>query len=354
MACYLSAVKSYFIQGMEFTHRGLETWAWRKMREAPVWEKQHFLFILQWLSPSKDMVVYTSGSTGDPKPVTLPKHWLTGSARLTGEWLGLGPGSIAWLPLPSTGIGGKMMIIRSLALGWHLHWHAPSAAPEVEGSLPIDIAAVTPMQLHGMSAASLSRIKNTLVGGAGITDSLKQHVQGTPSRLISTYGMTETCSHVAACEWTSATTTMVYSALPGVRFSTDSRSCLVIDAAHLDHQAIVTNDIADLTDTTHFTFLGRYDEVINSGGVKVFSSRVEERIAPLLATPFLVHGVPDDRLGSRVVITLEDAPWSRERSEALLRRMKELLPVHTAPKEIRFVERLERTPLGKIKRYRYR
>ncbi len=324
------------------------------MREAPVWEKQHFLLILQWLSPTKEMVVYTSGSTGDPKPVTLPKHWLTGSARLTADWLGLAPGSMAWLPLPSTGIGGKMMIIRSLALGWHLHWQAPSAAPEVPRDLSVDIAAVTPMQLHGMSAASRSRIKNTLVGGAGITDSLKQHVHGSPSRLISTYGMTETCSHVAACEWTSATETMVYRALPGVRFSTDDRSCLVIDAAHLDHQTVVTNDVVDLAGDNHFTFLGRYDEVINSGGVKVFPSVVEERLAALVSVPVVVHGVPDDRLGSRVVITFEDTPWSPERAEALLQRTKELLPAHSCPKEIRFVEQLERTPLGKIKRYRYR
>jgi o-succinylbenzoate---CoA ligase len=206
---------------MEFSRSGLETWAWRKMREAPVWEKQHLLLILHWLAPSSELVVYTSGSTGVPRPVSLPKSWLKSSAALTADFLGLRERAEAWLPLPSAGIGGKMMIIRSLELGWHLQWQEPKAHMSLPDGLHVDITAMTPMQLIGLSDASITRIGNMLIGGAGLTDAHRSKMVHAGCRFIGTYGMTETGSHVAICELNNSKGPEIYTSLPGVTFEVD-------------------------------------------------------------------------------------------------------------------------------------
>ncbi len=71
-----------------------------------------------------------------------------------------------------------------------------------------------------------------------------------------------------------------------------------------------TNDIIQLTDATHFEWLGRHDNVINSGGIKLFPEKIESRIAPLIPQRFFITSEPDSRLGQKAVLVIESASWS--------------------------------------------
>ena len=266
--------------------------------------KQEYLtelgrFVMDWLSDKADVVLQTSGSTGEPTQILAPKAMLSASAMTTIKAFNLQPTQQALLCLPVRHIAGKMMLIRSLLAGLWIDIIEPTATPKV--SKPYDFTAMTPYQLRS-SFDHLDRFRQIIVGGAPVDDSLRAAVKGHASRVFSTYGMTETYSHVAIQNLSKGE--KEYTAVDNVRFSTQGDS-LVIHAPHIGIEKLVTTDCVDLISPTQFVWKGRSDYVINSGGIKLHPEQIEKALSAVISVPFFVFGKPDKQLGQSLSIVFE-------------------------------------------------
>ncbi|MCH5327614.1 MAG: AMP-binding protein [Coprobacter sp.] len=308
-------------------------------------------FLREWFSPGDTVSARTSGSTGAPQQLDLRKSDMRASARLTNSFFGITAGSTLLLCLSPGYIAGKMMIVRALEAGAGLVTVAPTSSPLASVGEPFDFAAMVPLQVQQTlddpeTAARLCRITSLIVGGAAVSPALESRLAALPVQAYATYGMTETVSHIALRRI--GGTEREYTALGGVRFTLDGRGCLVIDAPHLSGRRWVTNDMVRLAGATRFEWLGRYDNVINSGGVKLFPERIEEALSSLIPARFFVTSRPDERLGERLVLVIEGETWSVERLSALRSRMEAVLSRYERPREMLFLPRFRETWSGKV------
>ena len=256
-------------------------------------------FLLDWLSDTPEIKLQTSGSTGEPTQLRAPKAMLSASAMTTVKALALQPKQQALLCLSVRHIAGKMMLIRALLAGLWIDVIEPTASPMV--SKAYDFTAMTPHQLRS-SLDHLDRFKQIIVGGAPVDDSLRAAVKGHASMIYSSYGMTETYSHVALQNLSAGETH--YTAVDHVRFSTHE-DALVIHAPHIGIEKLITTDCVDLISSTQFLWKGRSDHVINSGGIKLHPEQIEKALSAIISVPFFVFGKPDKRLGQSLSIVFE-------------------------------------------------
>lgn len=256
-------------------------------------------FLLDWLSDNPEIKLQTSGSTGEPTQLRAPKAMLSASAMTTVKALALQPKQQALLCLPVRHIAGKMMLIRALLAGLWIDVIEPTASPMV--SKTYDFTAMTPHQLRS-SLDHLDRFKQIIVGGAPIDDSLRSALKRHASTIYSSYGMTETYSHVALQNLSAGETH--YTAVDHVRFSTHE-DALVIHAPHIGIEKLITTDCVDLISSTQFLWKGRSDHVINSGGIKLHPEQIEKALSTIISVPFFVFGKPDKRLGQSLSIVFE-------------------------------------------------
>jgi O-succinylbenzoic acid--CoA ligase len=277
---------------------------------APGWQKKIHIFIQEWLSDAAHMEIFTSGSTGTPKPVRVTKDQMVSSARRTGDFLGLKPKEKALLCLPVDFIAGKMMVVRAFVLGLDLVTVHPSSNPMDGLSSPPDFVALTPMQLHHALLTEkglkwLGSIRNVIIGGAGMDVHMEKQLEDLPNNIFHTYGMTETLTHVAMRKLNGPHRSRTYHALDGVALKKDVRECLVISDRLLGVSGLVTNDQVVLHAPDEFSYLGRIDNVINSGGVKVNPEVVEDKLQMHLKNRILVAGKKDPTLGEKVILVVE-------------------------------------------------
>ncbi|MCF6354704.1 MAG: o-succinylbenzoate synthase [Candidatus Polarisedimenticolaceae bacterium] len=310
---------------------------------SPIWDEIHRCMV-EWLHPSPTIGLQTSGSTGAPRKVIMKKSWMKSSARLTAGAFALKRGERALLCLSPQFIAGRMMLVRAMHLGLDLEVVEPSSDPLAEICGEIDFAAMTPRQLScSIARGRLEKVKTLLVGGAQVSPVLAKQVQMLKTRVFESWGMTETVSHVAIRPLNGACKSDCFSALPGIRFSQDERGCLVVQANHLGGEAIVTNDIVELLSHQRFRWLGRYDNVINSGGVKIFPERIEQKLATCLAArQFYITATADELLGQKVVLLIEGEPFP------LPQGIWSSLAKYEKPREVRFLSKFSRTESGKI------
>ena len=326
----------------------------------PGWEKDVYAFIAEWLNEPPTVRLQTSGSTGEPKKIIAPKHALVASARMTEAFFGFKQGDKALLCLPAGYIAGKMMIVRGFVSGLDLILTPPSSLSLLVLKERIKFAPVVPMQLEAVfdkedeTVSCLSQIEHLLVGGAGINPTLKKHiiscetVCGYSCHL--SYGMTETYSHVAM-QRISADQTNSFSALQDVSFATDSESRLIINAPHLGIERLLTNDVVRLISITEFELLGRADNVINSGGVKIHPEQVEQKLEELLPdNRYFIHGLSDPILGETVALFIESGDIDQNNMDKLSEQMREILSPFELPKKIYPVAQFQLTTSGKIQR----
>ena len=227
-------------------------------------------FIAQWYDDSQYIKAHTSGSTGAPKEIDLDKNDMRASARATIEFFGLNAGSTLLLPLSPDYIAGKMQIVRAIEAGCRLIAEPPSSRPFSAYDGACTLIPVVPSQLEGLlDSPFVSRAENIIICGAPLSPGQERSLTSAGLNAYATYGMTETCSHVALRRIGQDT----YRGLPGFDFSTDSRRCLVIDSSTLSFGRLITNDMVSLSGANEFEWLGRYDNVINSGGVKFIPRR---------------------------------------------------------------------------------
>ncbi len=308
-------------------------------------------FIAEWLNDKDYITVKTSGSTGNPQQIKLKKSSLIQSALQTQKFFNLNSSHTALLCLPVDYIAGKMMIVRAFVIGFDLVLAEPTSNPLEAIHEPIDFAAVTPYQLYHMAEKlSDNFIKMLIVGGSDISTSLLDKVQSTSTQIYATYGMTETCSHVALRKLNGNEATNVYTALENIRFSVDENHCLIIDAPGITDQPLVTKDVVKLLDSTHFIWLGRYDFVINSGGIKIFPEQVEQKLANIISYPFFIGWQPDEKLYQRVVLFIEKENISEDEKLELFGQIKSILPNYEQPKQIINLKRFKYSKNGKLLR----
>ncbi|WP_236262980.1 AMP-binding protein [Aggregatimonas sangjinii] len=294
--------------GISYTKEVLKEAAYSFIKEGEPYEKDIGQFLLDWLDDSQTVEVRTSGSTGTPKRIRLQKYHMRNSALATGEFFGLRPGSSALLCLSADYIAGKMMLVRALVLGLHLDSMAPVSNPLHLNRKKYDFGAFVPMQLQN-ATEQIGNIRTLLVGGAALPAPLKQKSRNSATRIFETYGMTETITHVAVKEigsgFNTENETESFKALPDVVFSVDKRNCLIIEAPRVSEQPVITNDVVHLISETEFEWLGRYDNVVNSGGVKLFPEQIEQKLENIIEKRFFVVGIPDDQLGQKLILVIE-------------------------------------------------
>ena len=308
-------------------------------------------FLVEWYSDAPSLRGYTSGSTGVPKPIELLKSDMLASARLTNSYLGIDAHSTLLLCLSPSYIAGKMMIVRAIASGAQLVVVSPSSTPLVGLDVAITMAAMVPMQVaetlrQADGEAQLVCVSKLLVGGAPVDDVLEQKLMTLPVETYVTYGMTETVSHVALRRVGET----CYTAIGDVTFATDERGCLVIDAPQLSGRRFVTNDIVQIVDACRFRWLGRYDNVIMSGGLKFCAEQLEAKIAHLIPRRYYIMAAPDERLGQRVVLVIEGRPYDEVALQQLRIELSTCMSRYEMPRDIRFIEHFAETSSGKVKR----
>lgn len=305
-------------------------------------------FLNQWFNSEPYVVAQTSGSTGKPKDILLPKQQMEASAKATNSFFGLDDTSVFHCPLSASYIAGKMMLVRALVAHGTCIMEDPSNHPAF---MPCDLLAIVPTQVdHLFKHPHLAPlIKNIIIGGSALSGIRARKLVETGFHAFETYGMTETCSHVALREV--ATSESNFIALPGITFRLTDGSRLVINAPALGIEGLVTNDVAELTGPNQFRLLGRADNVINSGGIKLHPEVIERKIhafAPDDFPPFYLTGIPDEKWGQALQMVVEQASaFSLTHIKSLLRHN---LPPHLMPKSILILKQLPRTATGKLVR----
>jgi len=313
-----------------------------------IWKQIH-RFTIDWLKPSPNITLRTSGSTGTPRSIEMQKSHMESSARLTADKLGLKPGDSTLLCLPVDFIAGKMMLVRAMHLALDLKVVEPTSDPLENITEEFDFVAMTPMQLsNSLTHDRLRNIKTLIVGGAQISPIIMEQIQKQKTRIIETFGMTETASHIAIRPLNGQDKSDYFSALPGVYLTQDKNDCLIIQANHLGNDPIFTNDVVELLSNNAFRWLGRHDNVINTGGIKVFPETIEQKLFPLLAGRNLFIGkIEDAILGQKIILYIEGDPFP------LVDDTWRVLTKFEKPGEVRFVEKFRLTESGKIIRRPY-
>lgn len=312
-----------------------------------------YAFLAEWFSDAPDVEVQTSGSTGVPKRMRVEKRRMVCSACRTCGFLSLKEGDTALLCMNMKYIGAKMMVVRALVAGLRLMVRPASGSPLSDVEERVDFLSVVPMQLYRCVRDAglrerLSRVRCVIVGGGAVDESLCQALQELPCAVYSTYGMTETLSHVALRRLNGPDASEHYVPLEGIRLSLSGSGTLVVDAPDICAGRVVTNDVVCLYADGTFTVLGRTDNVVNSGGVKIQTEEDERILRGCIPVPFALTSVPDACLGEALVLLVQDSLTLSD--EDLRSCMSCLLPRYHLPRHIVRVLRIPETENGKVDR----
>lgn len=309
-------------------------------------------FLEEFVSPSSTVACYTSGSTGAPKRLDVPKSAMLYSARQTVDFFGLDARSVGLLCIPAKYIGGRMMLVRAHLSGMRLYAAPPSLNPlkTLPAGAHVDFAAFTPAQMQEMAndaetAPRLAKIRDVIIGGAAVDPELEKQLLGYPNNLYATYGMTETVSHIALRKL--GTEAYVKLGVETV-LETDAENCLRIYNPHLTPEPLQTNDVVRLLDESRFVWLGRRDFVINSGGVKLHPEIMEQKIKTLPGWERLnlfVIGEKHPQFGERPVLVVEGNGPVPDMEE-----LKTVLTKLELPEKLLRAEKFIYTESGKLNR----
>lgn len=264
------------------------------------------LFIQEWLNKNDFVQVKTSGSTGSPKLIELDKTNMLNSAQATNSYFNLSEKTNALLCMSVEYIGGKMMLVRAMIGGWNLDIREASKNPLLNNATKYDFAAMVPYQVFH-SIDELYKVSKLIIGGGVVSPELDEQLQSVSTAVYATYGMTETISHIAVRKINGKNKSESYKALSGVNFTVNKNSCLVIDAPKISQEKVVTNDVVKFISEKEFIFLGRLDNVINSGGVKIHPEKVEQKLAKTLKLPFFIASEKSSALGEQVILVVESS-----------------------------------------------
>ena len=310
-------------------------------------------FIAEWNNADDRVLVHTSGSTGQPKPMWASKRLMANSARMTCDFLHLQPGDTALLCLPVDYIAGKMVVVRAMVRQLQLVIKAPQAHPLAGLHHAPTFAAMVPMQVtsslnNAHERQLLADIRQLIIGGGAIDETLEKELRDFPNNVWSTYGMTETLSHIALRKINGKDADQWYTPFDHVNIATDHRGCLTIHAPLVCDNSLTTNDMVEIhPDGRRFRIIGRVDNVINSGGVKIHIEQVEERLRNAVDVPFAITKRRDPLLGEMVVMLVQSTEL-----DALRQCCEQCLPAYWRPRLFISVDKIPTTDTGKPARKR--
>ena len=312
--------------------------------------------LTRWISGGKEFEIYTSGSTGTPRRLILKRKWLETSALQTIELLKLWNEKILCC-LPTDKIGGLMMVVRSLAGGFDLSIKEPTSDPmkDITEDHDYSFISLVPYQLNKIladpiSKLKLNRFKNILVGGAEISNDLMNKIGDMDPNFYHTYGMTETCSHIALKKlnrnpWPH------FKPNPYIELKTNDEGLLSVRGYQTGNEWINTTDIIKKYEDGTFDFIGRNDHAINTGGFKVFPEILEQKILNIFISHNLdlniaVTSKKHNDLGEQVVLVIEQEMPHFELMELLISGLKN----YEIPKQIVKIKNIPVLENGKLDR----
>lgn len=321
------------------------------------WAQDAIAFCKSWLQGQEHFLLQTSGSTGKPKVIEVHREQMIASALATAAFLGTNSQTKILNCLHPAYIAGKMNLVRALVWNCPICCEAPSNDPISAESQAFDPDFITlvPMQLSQLltKPKKTKNLKYLLVGGAALSERQKTHIVDADLPAWQTYGMTETVSHIALAKIEQGP--LIYRALPQVEIGQDEQGCLWVKAAMSKDQVIQTNDFITLYSDSTFSWKGRKDFVINSGGIKLHPELLEPKIEPVIqevlpGSEFFLTGVQDEVLGEKMVLIVESEDEDLERSTLILEQISHVLDKYEVPKRIFYVKSLSRTTSGKLDR----
>ncbi len=339
------------LQGKEYTAGDISRLVAEGAENCPPALWALYFFLEKRFDASPVIIVHTSGSTGTPKELVVRKDRMMQSARLTCEFLNLQAGDTALLCMNLRYIGAMMVVVRSLVAGLNLIVRPASGHPLSDIEEPLRFAAMVPLQVYNTlrvpeEKARLEQTDILIIGGGAVDDSLEAEMSALPTAVYSTYGMTETLSHIALRRLNGDTTSKHYYPFPSVELSLSAESTLVVKAPLICGEVLQTNDIACLYPDGSFTIAGRKDNVINSGGIKIQAEEMEKRLRPFIPVPFVVTSVPDPRLGQALTLLIAGQVDVRE----LESKLQTVLDAYHRPRHIFMTESIPQTENGKTDR----
>jgi O-succinylbenzoic acid--CoA ligase len=321
------------------------------------WQRHLGNFIKSWISDSDEISVQTSGSTGKPKLIRVKKSSMLASAANTCQFFQLQPNQNALLCLDTEYISGMMMVVRAMLAKLNLIVVPPIKSPLkfLADSQKIHFASMVGAQIHHSLIDEtcrkfLNRMDTVIIGGSSISSYLEIELIKSEGNFWCTYGMTETLSHVALRKISPHLPPNEYTALPGVHFDLDPRGCLIIHANYLP-EPVITNDLVKLLDSSHFQWLGRWDFVINSGGIKIYPEELENALSPYFHYPFFITSLSDEIKGEIPVLMVEyDQTPDEKTMNEWNKILSSVLPSKKKPQLIFTYPHFIYTSTGKIKR----
>ena len=319
-------------------------------------------FLKEWYNEKDYITAQTSGSTGRPKQVVLPKAAMILSAKATGSYfsqdqvLGPEPPKKILSPLSVNYIAGKMMLVRAINWNADIYMITPTKNPLARVDQSFDFMVMTPHQLQEAIDSELiqktTHIRQILLGGSAVSKEQLSKLQKLSCSFFIGYGMTETTSHIALRRLNGLKKSEEYEAVQGIRFTQDNRSCLVIHSDDRWEGPLITNDVVELKSEKSFIWKGRFDHVINSGGIKLHPEIIEEKLREIISTPFYITSQEDKKYGEKLVLLIEGSKWSEIEIKDLKEKINHKLSKYEVPKKWIFEQEFDRTPTGKIKRKR--
>ncbi|QCR21494.1 AMP-binding protein [Pontibacter sp. SGAir0037] len=353
--------KALLLNGKKFYYDEIADYSFRNSIPLNGYEAKTLEFCRSWLTGVQEFPIQTSGSTGEPKRIHLSRKQLEISARRTIKLLGLREYDQTLICLNTDYIAGLMMLVRGFEAGLQMFIVEPVSNPFKllpEGTR-IDFASFVPLQLQTIledvtyGPAVLNGMKGILVGGAPVGLSLQRKLQQLKTPVYHTYGMTETASHIALRLLNGPKAAEYYEVLDSIQIGQDKRGCLTITGDITSNETIVTNDLVELLTPTRFRWIGRVDNTINSGGVKIQSEKVEVAIAEaLMELPqqprFFVAPQPDELLGEKIVLLIEGEKLPEEVEQTLFTKLKTLLQKFEVPRELYYSPSFSETNTGKV------
>jgi O-succinylbenzoic acid--CoA ligase len=314
-------------------------------------------FLSQWISGGKEFEIQTSGTTGAPKTIILKRKWLETSALQTIQILKLWDEKV-YCCIPTQKIGGLMMIIRALAGGFSIKIIEPKLNPmlDLDELHDYTFISLVPSQLNEIlkdkpSTQKLNRFKNVLLGGSSVSDFLQTNIKDLIPHVYHTYGMTETCSHIALKKLNHGNW-LHFKPNPFVEIKSNENKCLCIKAFQTGNEWVETNDMVTIFEDGTFEFLGRNDFVINTGGFKVYPELLEAKILTILYneklhSPLAISWIKSETWGEEVVLVLTDICKEEPK---LLELLKSSLKSYEMPRKIIKLEQLPYNESGKLDR----
>ena len=312
--------------------------------DLPDWMKSHYDFLKSYNS-FNEYEIETSGTTGPPKILLVTKMQMQISATATLSFFNLKPGMTTMLCLSSNYIAGKMMLVRAIIGRLNIILIEPTLTPSSSINQPVDFLPLVPAQAKELlRGKKRDLVKILLIGGGQVDSSIEDLLIDSNLNVFESFAMTETLSHFALKK-IHPIKQEYFTTLPGFKIEvTPDNELILLDNELLD-EAVITKDIVEMYDESHFKWLGRSDNLINSAGIKIFPEQIENQLKPKLTNiSFIIAGVPSNKYGQEVVLIIEGPEIDTDQIDF------NIVDRYSVPKKIYFFPKFPRTESGKIQR----